>query len=104
MYSRKTGLMYNSSEAQRKIESFNKDLREQYRQRNQTSIQRNAESEPAKQQKSIEALTKVESDKALSLMTGEDMLIIGLIVLLLFEEQKDYLLIGLLAALLFLKG
>ncbi len=102
MYSRKTGHMYNSSETQRKIENFNKDLREQYRQRSQITKQK--EEAPKKLNQNIDATTKTAPEKTMSLMTSEDIMIIGLIVLLLFEEQKDYLLIGLLAALLFLKG
>ena len=96
MYSRKTGMLYNSSTAQQKIESFNNELREQYRQHK------------SKETVSAEAKS-VSKEEAPSNTIGlpdafsnDDLIIIGLILLLMSEQNKDYLVIGLLAMLLLL--
>ena len=91
MYSRKTGTLYNEAEVKRKIDSFNNDLREQYRHRQMPS---NIPSAPQK--------SKEEVPENTLLGMNESIIIIGLIILLLGEENKDYLLIGVLALLLFL--
>lgn len=100
MYSRKTGILYNESETQRKIDNFNNNLREQYRQKN-TPIKASVNATKA------EPVTSAKSDSSItgklsSLLVNDDVIIIGLILLLLAEENTDYLLIGVLAALLFL--
>lgn len=97
MYSRKTGTMYNQSEAQKKIESFNNNLREQY----------NSRATPAStavQSREAPAPSSTSFDSLLNFLSGENIIIIGLIVLLLFEENKDFLLIGILAVLLLLNS
>lgn len=97
MYSRKTGMMYNYSEAQKKIDSFNNNIREQYRQRN-TPVEKPTVTEPEKEENKTGTLV----NKVTNILTDDDIIIIGLILLLLIEENKDYMLIGVLAALLFL--
>lgn len=97
MYSRKTGIMYNYSEAQKKIDSFNNNIREQYRQRN-TPTDTPTVTEPVKREAQGNSLV----NKVTNILTDDDIIIIGLILLLLLEENKDYMLIGVLAALLFL--
>lgn len=99
MYSRKPSVKYNTSDAQRKIESFNNELREQYRQKN--SVIKETSSSVVKTQSNNEKSPSV-LDKATQLLQYDEIIIIGLIILLLIEEKTDYLLIGVLAALLFL--
>lgn len=95
MYSRKTGVLYNESEVQRKINDFNNNLREQYRQRNvQTISPKQTVQQNKKKNEAISEFTE--------LLTNDNVIIIGLIVLLLAQEEKDFLLIGVLAILLFL--
>lgn len=89
MYSRKTGLLRNGPETQKKIESFNKELREQYRRKSNESSE---ERQPLR-----EAEINVQPN---DFSIDENVIIIGLLLLLLSQENKDLLLIGALAALL----
>ena len=100
MYSRKTGIMYNPTQTQRKIEDFNKNLREQYQSRgfsHSNNIHKDMEV------KSKENNTAI-SNKALDeILNNENIVILSLLSLLLLEKNRDYALIGVLAILLFLK-
>ncbi len=88
MYSRKTGMNFNSELAQRKIESFNNELREQYRHHNAAPIN---------------VTPKAQNNPSQQVLKTDDLVIIALMVLLLLEEKKDYLTIGILATLLLMK-
>ena len=94
MYSRRTGILHNESEVQNKIKSFNNELREQYKRRNQNDVK------PYSKTNSDD--TEANGTCFLNILKNENVVIIGLILLLLSQENKDYLLIGALAALLFL--
>ena len=89
-------MLYNQTDTQRKIESFNDELREQYRQH---------KSKDTAISKADDKINNSEVKKS-SVLTGDfcgdELLIIGVILLLLTEKEKDYLVIGLLAALLLL--
>ena len=91
MYSRKTGTLYNQAEIKRKTDSFNDNLREQYRHRQATPAVYN---DTEKHKPSV--------TEGIELGINDNVILIGLIMLLLGEENKDYLLIGALALLLFL--
>lgn len=91
MYSRKTGILRNESEVQKKIDSFNNQLREQYRRRSNEVTESHR---PIHEEKNIAQST--------DLLMDENILLIGLILLLLSQENKDFLLIGAIAALLLL--
>lgn len=97
MYYRKTHTSYNSSEAQKKIDSFNKELHEQYKQRNGT-----AESKEIQRAEKQAISDNIINTSAANLLTADNIIIIGLILLLLLEENKDYVLIGILASIIFL--
>lgn len=97
MYLRKSGTLYNETETQKKIESFNNELREQYRQHNS-----HAPKEVTK--RSEEKLVKEANTEGSSKFANDDIILIGLLLLLLKEEKKDYLLIGALTALLLLNS
>ena len=97
MYLRKSGTLYNETETQKKIESFNNELREQYRQHNSHTQKESA-------QKSEEKLVKEANAEGSPKFANDDIILIGLLLLLLKEEKKDYLLIGALAALLLLNN
>ncbi|MBE6700990.1 MAG: hypothetical protein E7582_03780 [Ruminococcaceae bacterium] len=107
MYSRKTGIMYNPSQTQKKIEQFNENLRVQYNNRNSfRSPEKVSEikEEEISDTVSVDAATE-ENDtlkKIFGMLNNEDIILVILIMLLLFEVNKDYLLIGILAILLFL--
>ncbi len=85
-------MTYTPSDAQQKIESFNNNLREQYRQHSAPASTSATTQQPAENKNTF--------DKLVSFLTNDDIIILGLILLLLFEENKDYLLIGVLAFLL----
>ena len=86
MYSRKTGTLYNETQVKEKTDSFNNELRAQYR---------NHHTSERTEEKPVERNVP-------EIGINETIVIIGLIMLLLGEENKDYLLIGVLAILLFL--
>ncbi len=90
MYSRRTGMLHTSTEGLKKIESFNQNLREQYSQKNKPTVNINESN-----------LTK-SSEKIKDLILNEEVILIGLILLLLFEKNKDYMLIGILGLLILL--
>ena len=93
MYSRRTGTLH-SIEAQKKIESFNNELREQYRNRNK----QNSEVTTSGNHDQANEVNKSIFD----ILINENVIILGMIFLLIAQESKDYLLIGVLAALLLL--
>ena len=101
MYYKRAGTLYKSNEAQNKIDSFNKELKNQYRQHN-TDIEIKRRSNITDNEKKDECRTIDISNTEKSIFTGENIIIIGLIILLLFEENKDYLLIGILASIILL--
>lgn len=90
MYSRRTGILQTSTEGLKKIESFNQNLREQYSQRNKPIQNKN------------ENTSMINSEKTKDLILSEEIVLIGLILLLLFESNRDYMLIGILGLLILL--
>lgn len=94
MYTRKTGMLYNQTDTQRKIDAFNDELREQYRQH------KSKDSTVTKNDEKSSAVNK--NGLLTDSVSSDELLIIGLMLLLLSEKEKDYLVIGLLAALLLL--
>jgi len=97
MYSRRTGVLQTSSEGLKKIESFNKNLREQYNSRGKSpTVASNTDNQlPKKQSNDI-------TSKIGSLIENEEVILIALILFLLFDINRDYLIIGILAMLLLL--
>lgn len=92
MYSRRTGILQTSTEGLKKIESFNQNLKEQYSQRTNS-----AKIVPKEENK---VNLQEQNSKISKLLGSEEVLLIGMIILLLFDTNKDYLLIGILATLL----
>ena len=88
MYSRRTGVLQTSTEGLKKIENFNQNLREQYSQRNKAPAQNT-------QTGSTNSLNKIKD-----IILSEEIILIGLILLLLFETNKDYMLIGIIGLLI----
>lgn len=96
MYSRRTGILQTSSDGIKKIESFNQNLREQYKNR---STQLNI---APKSNNAVKANNSEIANKLYSLFGSEEVILIALILLLAFDINRDYLLIGVLAILLLL--
>ena len=96
MYSRRTGILQTSSDGIKKIESFNQNLREQYKSR---STQLNI---TPKSSNTVKANNNEIVNKLYSLFGSEEVILIALILLLAFDINRDYLLIGVLAILLLL--
>ena len=88
MYSRRTGVLQTSTEGLKKIENFNQNLREQYNQRNKPTIQ------------NTKRTTTNNLDKIKDIILSEQVILIGLILLLLLEANKDYMLIGIIGLLI----
>ena len=97
MYSRRTGVLQTSSEGIRKIENFNKNLREQYN---------NTRSKPISVTQNIQKSNKINNSDFMTnisnLLKNEEVILIALILLLIFDINRDYLIIGILAMLLLL--
>lgn len=95
MYSRRTGVLQTSSEGLKKIENFNQNLREQYNRKNITPTA----------EKKISTARTGNNSSLLSLkdiIGTEELIIVGLILLLFLENEKDYLLILIFGLLLLL--
>ena len=99
MYYRRSYAPYNSSEAQKKIESFNKELLDQYRQRRNV-----AETTETKYNEHQNITADATRTSLTNLLTADNIIIMGLIILLILEENKDYVLIGILASIMFLNS
>ena len=96
MYSRRTGVLQTSSDGIKKIESFNQNLRDQY---NNRSTQPNV----VKKTSNTPKINNNELiNNILSFFGSEEVILITLILLLVFDINRDYLLIGALAILLLL--
>lgn len=97
MYSRKTGVLQTSSEGLKKIENFNKNLREQYNTRNKAAPNTASYS----QNKSVMGSNDLFSGIG-NLISSEEFVLVALMLLLIFDVNKDFLIIGILAMLLLL--
>ena len=99
MYSRRTGILQTSSEGLKKIENFNKNLREQYNSRTKVNNSSSALNNNAR-------TTNVQindiTQKVGAFIGNEEVILIALILFLLFDINRDYLVIGILAMLLLL--
>ena len=93
---------YNNVEVQKKIDSFNKELQTQYRQHISPPESVTVEDEDLNVKKAVTPKTKETQIGVSNLLTSDNIIIIGLIVLLLLEESKDYALILILASIILL--
>ena len=98
MYSRKTGNIY-STEIQNKIDNFNRDVQEQYR-RNMSKASIKQKETDKSREHSLSHSTPSVSSGITDLLQNDELLLIGLILLLLSEKEKDLVVIGVLAVLL----
>lgn len=98
MYSRKTGNIY-STEIQNKIDNFNRDVQEQYR-RNMSKASIKQKETDKSRERSLSHSTPSVSSGITDLLQNDELLLIGLILLLLSEKEKDLVVIGVLAVLL----
>lgn len=100
MYSRRTGILQTSTEGLKKIENFNKNLREQYNNRAKSNVM--TANTNANNTNVSNKETKDITQKIGAFLGSEELILIALILFLMFDINKDYLIIGILAMLLLL--
>lgn len=90
MYSKRTGILQTSSEGLKKIENFNQNLREQYNNRSNSAL-----SYQEKTQNKEKGNLKQNN-----ILGIEEIIIIGLIMMLFLEKEQDLILLSILGLLL----